>query len=132
MCRSTRIRNYPRLLTCPYTLQLSSAISPSLGAAGLYTPTSLPPRPPARPASPRLLARAISLAIYGEKDPDFAPKVDAEAREMTRRFGPALKAPPLLLPGAGHYPHVEEPQKVGEAILSFVAGSDCVKDEKDR
>ena len=61
-----------------------------------------------------------TLAIYGEKDPDFAPRVEKEVQEMTHRFGPVLKAPPLCLPGVGHYPHVEEPKKVAEAILAFL------------
>ena len=65
-----------------------------------------------------------TIAVYGKNDPDFAPKVDAEVREMNRRFSAVLKAPPLCLDGLGHYPHVENPRAVAEAVLSFVtAGS---------
>ena len=33
----------------------------------------------------------------GKNDPNFAPKVDAELSEMSRRFSAVLKAPPLCL-----------------------------------
>ena len=74
---------------------------------------------------PEITSKSIpTIAVYGKNDPDFAPMVDAEVSEMNRRFSAVLKAPPLCLDGLGHYPHVENPRAVAEAVLSFVtAGS---------
>jgi pimeloyl-ACP methyl ester carboxylesterase len=47
------------------------------------------------------------LVVMGERDPDFAD-APAEGRWIAERLGGEL----LLVPGAGHYPHVEDPQRV--------------------
>ena len=75
--------------------------------------------------TPEITSKSIpTIEVYGKNDPDFAPKVDAEVSEMNSRFSAVLKAPPLCLDGLGHYPHVENPRAVAEAVLSSVtAGS---------
>jgi pimeloyl-ACP methyl ester carboxylesterase len=54
------------------------------------------------------------LVVMGERDPDFGDAA-AEARWIAGRLGGEL----LLVPGAGHYPHVEDPQLVNPAIVEF-------------
>jgi pimeloyl-ACP methyl ester carboxylesterase len=54
------------------------------------------------------------LVVMGDRDPDFA---DAEAEG--RWIAGQLNGDLLLVPGAGHYPHVEEPQLVNPAIVEF-------------
>jgi pimeloyl-ACP methyl ester carboxylesterase len=54
------------------------------------------------------------LVVMGDRDPDFADAA-AEARWIAGRLNGDL----LLVPGAGHYPHVEEPEQVNPAIVAF-------------
>jgi len=54
------------------------------------------------------------LVVMGDRDPDFADAA-AEGRWIADRLDGDL----LLVPGAGHYPHVEEPQLVNPAIVAF-------------
>ena len=54
------------------------------------------------------------LVVMGERDPDFAD-APAEGRWIADRLGGEL----LLVPGAGHYPHVEDPQRVNPVVLEF-------------
>jgi pimeloyl-ACP methyl ester carboxylesterase len=54
------------------------------------------------------------LVVMGDRDPDFADAA-AEGRWIADRLNGDL----LLVPGAGHYPHVEEPQLVNPAIVEF-------------
>ena len=54
------------------------------------------------------------LVVMGERDPDFKDAA-AEARWIAGRLHGDL----LLVPGAGHYPHVEDPQLVNPAIVEF-------------
>jgi pimeloyl-ACP methyl ester carboxylesterase len=54
------------------------------------------------------------LVVMGERDPDFAD-APAEGRWIAERLGGEL----LLVPGAGHYPHVEDPQRVNPVVLEF-------------
>ncbi|GAA4415765.1 alpha/beta fold hydrolase [Quisquiliibacterium transsilvanicum] len=61
-------------------------------------------------------ARA-ALVVMGTRDPDF-PDAAAEARWL----GQALGSPPLIVEGAGHYPHLEMPERVAPALLEFLAG----------
>src|SRR5947209_4861047 len=58
--------------------------------------------------------RAPVLVVMGERDPDFADPA-AEARWIADR----LSGEVLLLPGAGHYPQVEEPDVVTPAVVAF-------------
>ena len=53
--------------------------------------------------------------VMGAKDPDYK---DPE-HEM-RWISDKLKAQHVLVPGTGHYPHVEEPRKVAEHIFDFL------------
>ena len=59
-----------------------------------------------------------AYAVYGSKDPDF-PDPTKELAELSARF-PQLSSS-LMIENAGHYPHVEDPQKVYEGISAFVA-----------
>ena len=55
------------------------------------------------------------LVVMGDRDPDFADAA-AEGRWIAERLNGDL----LLVPGAGHYPHVEDPQLVNPAIAEFI------------
>jgi pimeloyl-ACP methyl ester carboxylesterase len=54
------------------------------------------------------------LVVMGDRDPDFADAA-AEGRWIAERLDGEL----LLVPGAGHYPHVEDPELVNPAIVEF-------------
>lgn len=56
-----------------------------------------------------------SLVVFGSADDHFADPV-AEARATAH----ALHGAHLIVDGAGHYPHVEQPDVVAAAIRSFV------------
>src|SRR3954452_6465435 len=56
------------------------------------------------------------LVVMGDRDPDFADAA-AEGRWIAERLDGEL----LLVPGAGHYPHVEDPELVNPAIVEFTA-----------
>ncbi|MBL8348160.1 MAG: alpha/beta hydrolase [Rubrivivax sp.] len=58
-----------------------------------------------------------ALVVMGTRDPDF-PDAAAEARWL----GEALGTEPLLVEGAGHYPHLEMPEHVAPRLLAFIAG----------
>ncbi len=67
------------------------------------------------PAEARLATvKAPTLVVMGEQDPDFKDPV-AEAGWITGRLG----ARQLLVPGAGHYPQVEDPGAVNPALVDF-------------
>jgi pimeloyl-ACP methyl ester carboxylesterase len=58
---------------------------------------------------------APALIVMGSADPDFSdPK--AEADLVTSR----LSGQELMVPGAGHYPHVEMPELVANSIVAFL------------
>lgn len=61
-------------------------------------------------------SRVPALVVMGTRDPDF-PDAEAEARWL----GQALGSEPLILEGAGHYPHLEMPERVAPALLDFLA-----------
>ena len=53
------------------------------------------------------------------KDPDFAdPKAEAET------VAGLLRGRTVVVEGAGHYPQVEQPDVVANAIRAFVAGGE--------
>jgi len=60
--------------------------------------------------------RSPALVLMGTKDPDFDdPAVEAET------VARLLKGRPLMIDGAGHYPHAEMPERTAPAILDFLA-----------
>jgi pimeloyl-ACP methyl ester carboxylesterase len=59
--------------------------------------------------------RVPVLVVMGTRDADFADPV-REARDLAAR----LHGEMLLVDGAGHYPHVERPETVAEALLRFL------------
>ncbi|MGA7096984.1 MAG: alpha/beta hydrolase [Acidimicrobiia bacterium] len=60
--------------------------------------------------------RVPTLTVFGELDDHFADPA-LEARTTAAMLGGAE----LLVPGAGHYPHVEQPEMVCDAIVDFLA-----------
>jgi pimeloyl-ACP methyl ester carboxylesterase len=57
-----------------------------------------------------------TLTIYGSADDHFADPT-AEAAHVADRLG----GDHLVVEGAGHYPHVEFPDRVTDAVVSFLA-----------
>lgn len=60
-----------------------------------------------------------TLTVFGSRDDHFADPA-AEAEATASRLG----GDPLVVDGAGHYPHVESPEVVATAILGFLARLD--------
>lgn len=60
-----------------------------------------------------------TLTIFGSLDDHF-PDPTEEAAEVGR----SLRGDHLVIEGAGHYPHVEQPEVVTEAIEAFIAKLD--------
>jgi len=56
-----------------------------------------------------------TLALMGTLDPDFKDP-EAEVEWVARQ----LKGTYQMIPGAGHYPHVEMPEVTGPLVLSFL------------
>ena len=61
---------------------------------------------------------APTLVVMGGKDPDF-PDPAAEARLTAERL--AGEADTILVEGAGHYPHAEQPGVVSPAVVGFLS-----------
>ena len=61
-------------------------------------------------------SRVPALVVMGTRDPDF-PDAAAEARWLGRTLG----TEPLLVEGAGHYPHLEMPEHVAPHVLAFLS-----------
>ena len=61
-------------------------------------------------------SRVPALVVMGTRDPDF-PDASAEARWLGR----ALGTEPLIVDGAGHYPHLEMPERVAPPLLAFLS-----------
>ena len=61
-------------------------------------------------------SRVPALVVMGTRDPDF-PDASAEARWLGR----ALGTEPLIVEGAGHYPHLEMPEHVASPLLAFLS-----------
>ena len=59
--------------------------------------------------------RAPTLIVMGSEDPDFDDPT-AEAKWVSGQIGAELE----VVPGAGHYPHVEMPEQVGPAVVDFL------------
>lgn len=65
--------------------------------------------------------RAPTLVVMGEADPDFAdPR--AEAETVAR----LLRGTVHMVPGAGHYPHLEVPDDVAPTLLRFLGAREGV------
>ncbi|GAP13919.1 predicted hydrolase [Longilinea arvoryzae] len=64
-------------------------------------------------------AHVPALVIMGSRDPDFK-QPEKEAGWVAQ----ALDAQYQMVPGAGHYPHVEMPEITSPYILSFLSGLD--------
>jgi pimeloyl-ACP methyl ester carboxylesterase len=62
------------------------------------------------------------LAVYGTSDPDFPEGVDVEISELRSRLPQVAKA--LKVEGCGHYPHVEQPLIVANALKAFVSSKE--------
>lgn len=78
---------------------------------------SLTTRTDHAPAEAALAAvSAPALVVMGERDPDF-PDPRAEADWIGR----ALGAEVVLVAGAGHYPHAQQPARTGEAVVGFLS-----------
>jgi pimeloyl-ACP methyl ester carboxylesterase len=60
--------------------------------------------------------RAPALVVMGDKDPDFKDPA-AEAAFVGERLGAAV----VMVPGTGHYPHVQAPATVTPAVVDFLA-----------
>jgi pimeloyl-ACP methyl ester carboxylesterase len=58
--------------------------------------------------------RVPALVVMGSKDHDFSDP-EAEAKLIARR----LNGEVAMIEGAGHYPHVEYPQRTGDKIIGF-------------
>ncbi|HSJ36422.1 MAG TPA: alpha/beta hydrolase [Acidimicrobiia bacterium] len=58
-----------------------------------------------------------TLFVFGSDDDHF-PDPAAEAADLAARTG----GESLLVPGAGHYPHIEYPEVVAERLLTFLNG----------
>jgi pimeloyl-ACP methyl ester carboxylesterase len=59
--------------------------------------------------------QAPALVVMGERDPDFH-----DPEREARLIGERLHAEVLTVPGAGHYPQAEAPEKVVPAIVDFL------------
>jgi pimeloyl-ACP methyl ester carboxylesterase len=72
-----------------------------------------------RDGVPERLARLSlpTLTVFGSADDHFSDPVD-EARSTAEMLGGEL----LVVDGAGHYPHVEQPDLVADAIVTFLDG----------
>ena len=79
---------------------------------------SLTTRTDHAPAEAALAAvTAPTLVVMGEKDPDFRDQA-GEARWIAD----ALHGRAVMVPDAGHYPHVQQPEITTEAVVGFLRG----------
>jgi pimeloyl-ACP methyl ester carboxylesterase len=61
--------------------------------------------------------RVSALVVMGTRDPDF-PDASAEAHWLAGELG----AETMIVEGAGHYPHVEMPDRTAPKLLAFING----------
>jgi len=59
--------------------------------------------------------RAPALLIMGDRDPDYA-----DAPAIAETWGDELHAQVALVPGAGHYPHVDSPDAAAGLIMEWM------------
>ena len=92
-----------------------AAIAESMRRPGSAKAFSATTRTSHAPAEARIgEVRAPALVVMGERDPDF-PDPAAEARWVAER----LHGEVVLVPDAGHYPQVEQPEVVNPALVGF-------------
>jgi pimeloyl-ACP methyl ester carboxylesterase len=72
--------------------------------------------------------RAPALLVMGTKDPDFKDPAAETAwiAEQMRRGGARVET--VMVPGAGHYPHIEFPDEAGAHALAFIRELAAVSD----
>ena len=58
-----------------------------------------------------------ALVVAGDTDPDIPDPASEACATAVRLGGPATV---LMVPGAGHYPHAEDPGRVALAVVAFV------------
>lgn len=63
---------------------------------------------------------APTLLVFGERDQAYPP--ERFGREFERRIPDARLE---VIEGAGHYPHEQRPERVGELVLAFHRGPDA-------
>lgn len=92
-------------------------VSESLNRPGYGKALSLTTRTSHAPVEARLAeVSAPTLVVMGEHDPDFPdPRAEAEWIATT------LHGSVVMIPDAGHYPQSQQPERVSEAILDFLA-----------
>ena len=92
-----------------------SAIAESMRRPGHAKAFAATTRTSHAPAAERIgEVRAPALVVMGERDPDFPDPAD-EGRWVAERLHGEL----VLVPGAGHYPQVEQPDVVNPALVGF-------------
>jgi len=60
---------------------------------------------------------APALVLMGERDPTF-PDPRLEAEDLSQPFGSLIET--VVVPDAGHYPHVEQAETVSPKIVKFL------------
>jgi pimeloyl-ACP methyl ester carboxylesterase len=96
-----------------------AAIRASLGRPGRWEAFIRTTRTSHAPVEARLgEVRAPTLVVMGDRDPDF-PDPRAEASAVAER----LHGTTLIVPGAGHYPHAEDPETVTPAVVEFLSST---------
>ncbi len=92
------------------------AISASLARPGRSAAFTATTRTSHAPAEARLdEVHVPTLVIMGTRDPDF-PDPAAEAQHVADH----LRGEVLLVDGAGHYPHADDPDAVNPQLISFL------------
>ncbi|KZE89643.1 2-(acetamidomethylene)succinate hydrolase [Microbacterium sp. TNHR37B] len=96
--------------------QYRAAVRDALRRPGYARAFSRTTRADHGPAERALAAvHAPSLIVMGENDPDFPdPRAEAEW------IGSALAGRVVMVPRAGHYPHVQQPDVTADAIIHFI------------
>ena len=97
-----------------------AAIRASLRRPGHWNAFAATTRTSHAPVEERLSEiRCPALILMGDRDPDFAdPAVEAE-----HIAGRISKAHAVMVPGAGHYPMVEQPAAVIPPVLDLLGGA---------
>ncbi len=92
------------------------AISASLARPGRPAAFTATTRTSHAPVEARLDdVHVPTLVVMGTRDPDF-PDPTAEAHHVADRLGGEV----LLIDGAGHYPHADDPDAVNPRLISFL------------
>ncbi len=96
-----------------------AAISESLARPGRSAAFTATTRTSHAPAEARLDdVRVPALVVMGSRDPDF-PDPRAEAEHVAGRVHGQV----LIVEGAGHYPHADDPDAVNPALVTFLTAT---------